>query len=321
MELDWGILVRQLKGEATDEDLKKLDIWLLDHDNLVQYKKIAEIWEKSGELQMQYRANPNKSWAVIEQRMNSVEKAKIMSLPVFNWWIRIAAAIIFMTVIVLVVARLNRPVDGSGQMVAFVTNDEMDSLLLSDGTLVWINKHSRLEYPEAFPTMERRVRLYGEAFFQVSKDETKPFMIESGPSLTQVLGTSFNILTDHNNTLIAVYSGKVAFSNSLNQEVLLLAKGESGELTEGRLVKSTIRDPNLIAWKTGLLVFDNTPLNEVVQTLSNYYEQHIDIDQYLGQVKLTTTFERQELEEALAVIAITLDLKVSKTKDGFLLNN
>src|SRR5690606_25053603 len=107
------------------------------------------------------------------------------------------------------------------------TGPAIDSVRLSDGTMIWLNRETTIRFPETFPDNERRVYLSGEAFFQVEKEADRPFVIEGQNTVTRVLGTSFNLRTSGHSASVEVVTGKVSFA-ALNKpdNVQLLTKGE-----------------------------------------------------------------------------------------------
>ena len=189
--------------------------------------------------------------------------------------------------------------------------------------MIWLNKQTTVRFPATFDGKERRVFLLGEAFFKVARDEKRPFIVEAQGTMTRVLGTSFNIKTDKDKASIAVFTGKVSFSEKEDAaNSALLIKGEQARFdhTNHLLTKYRIGDSNLLAWKTGILVFNNTTLPEVAKVLSGYYHKQIAIDIPDPELfSLSASFEKQSLKEVLEVISMTLDLRYGETAEGYIL--
>lgn len=163
------------------------------------------------------------------------------------------------------------------------------TLTLADGTTVQMNSESTLTYPEKFGHT-REVTLTGEAFFMVARNEQKPFIVKSGTMTTKVLGTSFNIKAFENEPMaVTVASGKVqVFNNPIENNPVgdpgdqsfltgnahvTLVQGQQAfyDVTKGSLKKRDVNATDFIAWKDGILKFDNTKLDKVLQTLSRWY--------------------------------------------------
>lgn len=151
---------------------------------------------------------------------------------------------------------------------------------LPDGTTVWLNSGTRIEYPESFDSTVRMVRLYGEAFFDVKPDVNQPFQVVSENLITTALGTSFNINSNDREVLqIALVTGEVSIENSLTEEKLLLVPGQ---ILEYRMeAKSgsvgSFSEGEVLAWKNGTLVFQNASFAEVTHELERWYGVEIKV--------------------------------------------
>ena len=181
---------------------------------------------------------------------------------------------------------------------------EQKNVTLSDGTIVWLNGNSQLTYPGTFAAGERTVHLTGEAFFDVTKSPDKPFIITTEKAKVTVLGTSFNVraITAEPNTEVVVKSGRVRFENTAGNQRVELTKNEKGvyDATANKIAEYTEVDLNEIAWQSGRLLFDNTPLKEVVEDLSRQFEVTINLkNTSLGNCGFTG---REKTEDGVAVI-------------------
>lgn len=166
-------------------------------------------------------------------------------------------------------------------------------LTLSDGTRVWLNASSTLEYPSTFAgQQERRVRLSGEAFFEVSRNEAMPFFVETESTETiRVLGTSFNVsvypdCTEHATTLV---TGKISYQASDKESPLMLVSNQQvtynskNETTEIRQVDASV----YAAWKDGLIYFEDEALPELARRLSRMYGIEIRVAERLNDYCFT----------------------------------
>ncbi len=147
------------------------------------------------------------------------------------------------------------------------------SVILSDGTKVWLNAQSRLEYPEVFTGDYRKVRLEGEAYFEVVKNKDKPFVVQLQEAEIRVLGTSFNIkaFSEEKRTVATLLEGSVEISASgrkmkmePNQQVCYI----SGE---NRLKVTEVDAMDFVAWKEGKFVFRNEPLEYMMEAIARWY--------------------------------------------------
>ncbi len=148
-------------------------------------------------------------------------------------------------------------------------------IVLPDGTRVKLNSESSLTFNDDFGSQARKVILNGEAFFDVAKDRSKPFIITSGKLETKVLGTSFNIRSYQNEETIqvVVVSGEVSVRDSIGTSLLLNPKDilKYG-VYEGSISRSICRDfKSVIGWKDGFLIFDNDPFDKVAEKIESWY--------------------------------------------------
>lgn len=148
---------------------------------------------------------------------------------------------------------------------------------LSDGTTVWLNAESKLEYPAGFSGSERVVRLTGEAYFEVAKDKAHPFIVQTGNLKTKVLGTQFNVRnysgTDSHVTLI---EGSVEVSNAKGEHTTRIKPGEDAQLnTRGDFAVKEVDVDSYIYWKDGFFYFDNVSLTDIMQNLGRWYNVNI----------------------------------------------
>lgn len=147
-------------------------------------------------------------------------------------------------------------------------------LVLADGTKVWMNAESRLKYPVAFSGKERRVYLEGEAYFEVSKNKEMPFIVDMGKASIQVLGTSFNARAYRDETNICATLAEGQIQMNAGEKNVILRPEEQGvfELSTGNLSRKKV-DINLYTgWKDGRFVFQEQTLEEMMNTLSRWYD-------------------------------------------------
>ncbi|WP_373522254.1 FecR family protein [Aquiflexum sp.] len=147
-------------------------------------------------------------------------------------------------------------------------------ITLPDGSKVWLNSGSKLEFPEKFSETERNMSISGEAYFEVKKDSLRPFRVESDGIVTTALGTSFNINTKDNSLLkISLMTGKVSVDKKMKSEEILLNPGQEFQFNKqqnDQWVKD-FSPEKVLAWKEGKIIFENASLSQVVETLEDWY--------------------------------------------------
>ncbi len=150
-------------------------------------------------------------------------------------------------------------------------------LILSDSTKVWLNSETTLRFPVHFAADVRHVELTGEAYFEVSKNRNLPFIVTSGNQIVKVLGTEFNISSypDSRAILTTLVKGsvEVSLSNNSSEKQLLKPSEQSYILNNEPIIETRMVDVNLyISWKNGRFVFQDQALEEIMNTLSKWYD-------------------------------------------------
>ena len=146
------------------------------------------------------------------------------------------------------------------------------SLLLPDGSRVWLNAGSSLRFPTAFPGQERRVELTGEAYFEIAKDKSKPFFVHTDNTETEVLGTSFNISAYHDEDVVDATLIEGRIRTGLQAGQVTLMPGEQAKIGAKVEVNHQANVEQAIAWKNGAFNFENMGLKEVMRQLARWYD-------------------------------------------------
>jgi len=196
--------------------------------------------------------------------------------------------------------------------------DSVEKFILPDQSQVWLNRNSKLYISERFGKHQRNLILEGEAYFDVVRDSERPFHVTVGNNLVTVLGTAFNLRYDlDGDASLVVSRGKVEFSKKsiLTNKVICSA----GERVEFLASSANIRhiensNPNYMSWKTGVLVFDNTPLDEVCATLSSHFNVQVT-SMVAEELSLTGSFRNETLDEIIGTIKLIFDVE-SKTEEN-----
>ncbi len=322
-----GLIAKHLSGELLKEEQDVLDVWLSESPGnqraLEEYRKV---WEKTKKAQPLEQVDVNAAWKRFENAINEKEEKKIEGGRVIGLFSRKVSRIA--AVIVLLIAtglafylydHLSNP-----EIHFATTSTEIKIIELSDGTKVTLNGNSTFDYRKKLGKEKRKVRLDGEAYFEVTRDETRPFVIETEATSVTVLGTRFNVNTHTKNESVEVVvnSGKVAFEARMGNQRVILEKGEKGNYskTAKTIAKSANDDPNFIAWKTKKLIFEDRTLAYVVSVLNRVYHVNIRIEnQGTALCRMTATFNNQPLDEVLEVISLALDLTKTGTNENIVL--
>jgi transmembrane sensor len=178
------------------------------------------------------------------------------------------------------------------------------NMQLSDGSRVTLNSASTLVYQEYFNDSIRHIELIGEAYFDVSHDSSRPFIVKTGDLQTLALGTSFNIRyrPENNVNQVALVSGRVevGFIDD-KQESVLLQAGEMAEIDfKGKLIQENFDIQQITAWKDAILYFNEAGLEEIIKRLENWYGVNIILKGHPKEVwKFSAKFENESLRNVL----------------------
>ncbi|WP_270543041.1 FecR family protein [Butyricimonas paravirosa] len=202
--------------------------------------------------------------------------------------------------------------EGYNQLI--IPNQCNYQVTLCDGSVVRLNAGSRLEYPNSFPSHERKVRLTGEAYFEI-KHDGRPFMVEVRQASIRVYGTHFNINAyQETNIETVLVEGKVGVSiqDSIDQEKILKPNQLSRlNLLTGEQEIVDVDVQKYIAWTTGFLRYDNDSLELLIEDLSRWYGADFDFkDNKLKNIRISASINKDTpLEEVLAMIQTTAKIK------------
>lgn len=183
---------------------------------------------------------------------------------------------------------------------------------LSDGTIVILNSGSKLEFPVGFHGPERRVKLIGEAYFEVTKDPSRPFMVVSGDGSTEVLGTKFNVSNYPEDRMVktTLLEGKVKFSrNDMRGGAQVLNPGEQAILNGDAIQVIQVNAADLMAWKDNKFVFKNVQLAAVMRQLSRWYNIEVDYNSLPDRRLYVNISCDVNLSEVLRMMSVTSGIK------------
>ncbi len=198
-------------------------------------------------------------------------------------------------------------------------------MMLPDSSKVWLNSDSKITYPEQFSGKMRNVRLSGEAYFEVKKDEQRPMIVETSRGFAvEVLGTTFNIKCYDNDDLAVttLYTGAITVNYRNSQtntiEHIALKPNESVSYIPAvnTLRQLNYKKPEIQkAWKDGELIFDNTPMEEVLKILERWHGTSFIIkNKNIYNYKLSAQFSSESIVQIMEIVELIIN--VSYTYDN-----
>jgi ferric-dicitrate binding protein FerR (iron transport regulator) len=193
-------------------------------------------------------------------------------------------------------------------------------IVLSDGTLVWLNSGSSIKCPSKFDQTCRKVELIGEAFFQVVKNPEVPMVVSTSNMKVKVYGTTFNLNSFADNGMIetTLVEGKVTIipQNSDKEYALKPGFTASYNLNDKSIVVTKVENMDVFAgWKDGRLLFQNERFVDIIRKLERWYNVDIELtDKSLANYELYATFLDENVEEVLSILSNLLPLKMEYPK-------
>ncbi|OOG18017.1 anti-sigma factor [Sphingobacterium sp. CZ-UAM] len=183
------------------------------------------------------------------------------------------------------------------------------SVVLSDGTTVWLNAASKLEYPDQFVGDERRVKLVGEAFFQVAKDASRPFRIEVEKSVIEVLGTSFNVNAYQKEISTSLVEGKVKIMSQGHEAYL--SPGNEAIISVDKIRVQPADIQKNTAWQRGEFLLDGSSFEEIINQISRWYNvDFVNAESISLDNRFNGTLSRESrLSEVLKILSYTTNRK------------
>jgi transmembrane sensor len=315
------LLVKYLLGEASAQEKTAVENWLVaDEENAKYFGQLQLIWTESEKLAEKIEVDENAAWKRFRERIERPRQTnKAISTVRKMSWMRIAALFILIagiSTVAYLMLNKNAPV----QMITASSSNRVFSDTLPDGSVVTLNKNSSLVYPDKFEEQERPVTLNGEAFFNVTPDKKKPFIIHVNDVTIRVVGTSFNVRSENGRTEVIVETGIVQVMRKGKIVELKPKEKTSIDQQDSALVKETEKEQLYNYYRTKEFVCDNTPLWKLVQVLNEAYHANIVIGRdELKTLPISTTFSNESLDQVLEVIRLTFGIAVQQTQDKIIL--
>lgn len=239
-----------------------------------------------------------------------LEKRKIFRSKALKYCIAAAAA----AALFLTGAATSELVTGKRQeTVLMASSENISSYTLPDGSKVWLNKNSWLAYNQKFGKRTRQVTLKGEGYFEVNRDEQRPFIVKMQNNLDiKVLGTTFNACNypSLNKAEVILRSGSVQVSDNGRNEYVILKPNQKFTWNEGTAEISSVNAMNCCRWFEHRLVFDNVKLKDILENLSHKYQTEISLNVgNLADKHMSMTIRDESVEDILDILTTLLPIR------------
>ncbi|MDZ7658614.1 FecR domain-containing protein [Fodinibius sp.] len=334
---EYQLIASYLAGECTDQERRKVEQWIdQSHENKKRFQELRRIWQLSGEAvssqdmewnldqewnrlgkQINNQKAPSSSKNSEEKRYWSFRSSSIHSGT--QKFIRIAAVFLVAGLFgMLSYQSWEQPQQKEPVLRQISTdNGQRANLTLADGTEVMLNADSELKLPQKFASDVREVHLDGEAYFKVSENEQKPFVVHSNGSIVRVLGTAFSVRAypEEQQVQVVVEEGRVSFGQEKEAEDqrAILNRNELGtfDISTSTVATQKVEDIELyMSWREGYLKFEETKMSDVAKALERRYDVKIFFENSaLKELELTSYLKSRSLRNVLDVITTSLEIE------------
>ena len=321
-----GIIIKYLKGEATEKEKKQLLEWLRQNpENRKTLAQLRDIWLSSEEA----CAIGSDDLKVAFQRfLTSVKREEeVRWKKSYRFYLNIAASVALLLVCSVggywVGHTRTSKIQTAETLImnqVIMGKDSKGSFSLPDGTVVWLNANSRLIYPEKFSADSRLVKLEGEGYFNVTKNEKKPFLVETDGMTVNVLGTCFDVRN---------YKEKhISETTLLSGKVEVSLPGVSGKITlspnqkihrhkeTGAFEVEVVDAKKQIIWIKEKLVFTNEKLSDILDKMEYWYGIEIDCQKGVPmEQRLSLTIRKESKDEILKLLSLIAPVSYTVNDD------
>ncbi|KJF45708.1 FecR family protein [Draconibacterium sediminis] len=306
------------------EEKQKVSEWIdASDENARSFNEFEKVWQQTERLRSMQKYDAVQALQKVHKRIHNTTKTSFVEI-----FKRIAAVLILPLLFASIYFYLQEPdiAPEAQQWYTLKTETGMRSQFeLPDGTYVFLNSNTSLRYPLAFSGNTREVELQGEAYFDVAKNDEKPFLVNTGKIVVEVTGTEFKAsnYTDEQLVEVVLVEGSVNLcqcaASGQRSVIQALKPGDKATLagSDNKLFVEQVDVAKYIAWKNGVLMFRDDSMEDVVRRLNRWYNVDIDISSvYLEDYVYTATFEDETLIQVLDLLKLSapIDYRIKNRK-------
>ena len=317
------LIGKQLAGEAQAEEIAFIESWVKENEENRKYAdQCRTIFLQAASASHLQEYDTDAAWNKLRQSLKKDETRSINihrgTARQLTW--RVAASIIVLIGAAIFAYRAYWMDDPVSNVIVEATGTVVSDTL-PDGSDVVLNKETTLAYSFDRKTQTHRVRLKGEAYFNIHHDKANTFIVDIEGVLIRDIGTSFNVKAypESNTIEVVVETGEVMFYTNQDSGVYLRANGKGIYDRNTNTFRIDQPESNVLSYKTKFFSFSNTDLGAVAEALNNVYDKKVVLGDNLKRCRLTVSFNNESQDEIIAVIAETLGLTVTESAGNFVL--
>ena len=302
--MEQHLLYKYFANQASDEEMQQIKTWVeTSEENEATFRRERKLYNAILLSEHSY------------QNSNFISKLRTSSNRfMMSEWIKIAAVVLItfgLTSTLFMLGDGTRGLNQEWQSI-IVPAGQRANVILADGTNIWLNACSRMTYPTAFAKGKREVKIDGQAYFDVTRNERHPFVVHTSQMDIEVLGTKFdvNAYTSEHVFETSLMEGYVKVQSTQNKQAsVILSPNQKTSLVDGKLVVGAVTDSNEYRWKEGLYCFRDKIFPEIMHDLGRYYDLKIKINtNRMDKVTLSGKFRISDgLDYALRVMQNDID--------------
>lgn len=295
---------RLSEKKCSDKVKQDFDHWLASSpENVDAFNMIQYFWDQFGHLQ-----------ALGEPELN--EARRFAKTSQTNRRLRNGALALLLAAFGLTAAQPDLALKLTSRHYQTAKGDTV-SIALSDGSTIKLNTDSDIRVADILGWRKAWLA-NGEAWFMIHHDADKPFEVFAGQAHIVDIGTQFNVFTNANKTTVTVQEGEVALSSHHGQPLTLTANQQSSVDELGLVAEKTeINSETIGSWRSGVLIFQNQRLNEVLQQLSRYHQAEFTVlDAHVQNRVVSGRFSTTKLDETLHTLSQAMNLNIKQQQPG-----
>lgn len=313
------VLYRFISNQASPEEKNEVRNWVqVSEERKKELNRLKNIWILSGlEFVIDKKLKDEEIEKIknIIRRLTLKENKKTLMLR----FLRYAAAVLILISISGTIGYFvsNQSFKPNSEITKIIVpKGQRSTVILPDGSTVYLNSDSQLNFPSFFNSSKRKVQLIGEGFFKVSHDKSHPFVVETKGLDVEVLGTSFNVSSYPDDQVITTYlqTGKVKISDSAGEDVFLSpSEAFTFNKITHRSEKVVVEDQRFSDWTIGLLTVEGETIGELVKKLERRFDVKIEfLDENVKQHLYTGSIKDQDLNTVMEALAFASSIKYER---------
>lgn len=296
------LMERYLKNEVSEAERVKIEAWL-------------EVMKTDDNTDLELsKGEEDKIFQKLTDRLVNVEDIvafrpkKRRNVPIDRWLMRMAASI-------LIICAASYGVwywVNSNDNLFVTSGNGVEKMILNDGSLVWLRGESNLAYYEKQEEGIRFGKLEGEALFEVTKDPSRPFIVQCGDVKVKVVGTSFSLRKSGDQVELRVLTGKVNISSAINENGIDVEPNERAIYRNGEIEKLSMKEDDFssaIANTEYNMQFTGASMSDVVNRIEDKFNVKVNFtNKKIGNCRITADFTDHSLKSTLQMVAEVLDV-------------